>query len=180
MLAQGADILPFMPQPEQEIPVSFVMKFSKINEAQNIAAPAGAERFEDFVQKVFEPEMAASGDTGLLNPSKIYGQSSNTKRMSDINAIMNAINMYQVDTQKLPVGISAVKKTISKDGADICASLVPTYLANFPVDPNINTGRPITDRSVSYFTGYTIQSSGTSVTITAPYAELGETISLTR
>jgi hypothetical protein len=60
---------------------------------------------------------------------------------------------------------------------NLCTALVPTYLANLPMDPS-GTG---TVCSSTYNTGYTIaQSSGDRFTVSAPDAEDSATISVTR
>ncbi len=181
LLAQTIDTLPFFPQPEQDMPVSFVMKFDKINEAQSINAPVGAIQFEQFLQTLVESQMGS--DSAILQPRKVVNESNNTVRKVDVNAILNAIHQYASDNNGvLPLGITSMKKTISKEGADICAALVPTYIAGLPVDPNINTGLPITQQNCSmpYYTGYSVQTSGNKVTVSAQYAEQGEQISVTR
>ncbi len=180
--AQGMDMLPYMPQPDQEIPVSFVMKFGKINEPQKITAPAGAMRFEDFIQKLVESQSSSSG-SGIF--AQQFEQSNNSRRRADISRLLNAIDLYMVDHKgEPPTGLSSTSKSISKDGANLCQALVPQYIGSLPVDPNINTGRPIAqkDCASSYFTGYTIQFDSTKkiIIINAPYAELGESISGSR
>jgi len=60
---------------------------------------------------------------------------------------------------------------------DLCADVVPTYLANLPMDPGSSTG---TACSGSYNTGYTIARANGRFTIAAPSAENGATISVTR
>ncbi len=58
-----------------------------------------------------------------------------------------------------------------------CADLVPTYIAGIPVDPTTAVG---TACSGTYNSGYTISQSSNRYTITAPSAEDGATISVTR
>jgi type IV pilus assembly protein PilA len=60
---------------------------------------------------------------------------------------------------------------------DLCANVVPTFLAALPSDPTTGTG---TTCSGVYNTGYTIASSNGRFTIAAPAAEDGQTISVTR
>jgi prepilin-type N-terminal cleavage/methylation domain-containing protein len=119
-----------------------------------------------------------------INPAKQFSQANNTKRRSDVNAILNAIDQYAADNKgALPSGIpSASAGTVSSGGVNICASLVTKYLAALPVDPLTNNGTPVTDCTSAYDTNYTvIQSSADNrVTVAAPAAELGETITVTR
>ncbi|MEN9328486.1 MAG: hypothetical protein RI947_1294 [Candidatus Parcubacteria bacterium] len=122
-----------------------------------------------------------------INPTKQFQQSNNTKRRSDVNAILNAINQYQADNKgALPGGITATAAVIGDDTAngqvDLCATLVPEYIAALPVDPLTNNGAPVTDCAAAYDTNYTVVqgASDNRISIAAPAAELGETISVTR
>lgn len=62
---------------------------------------------------------------------------------------------------------------------DLCSALVPTYIAALPGDPSGATG---TSCSTTYTTGYKIavNAAGNRYTISAPSAENGATISVTR
>src|SRR5437763_5144136 len=70
-----------------------------------------------------------------INPAKQFSQSNDTKRRSDVNAILNAIDQYAADNAgKLPANISTTVKVIGNQGgagveADICDDLTTTYLA---------------------------------------------------
>lgn len=59
---------------------------------------------------------------------------------------------------------------------NICADVVPTFLAALPMDP----GAAGSSCTGSFDTGYTIASTGGRFTIAAPAAEGGATISVTR
>ncbi len=122
-----------------------------------------------------------------INPAKQFSQPNNTKRSSDVNAILNAINQYMADNKgALPAGIPvepAAAATISTTGANLCATLVTTYLAALPVDPLTNNGAPVTDCTAAYDSNYTIVQSATDnrVTVTAPATEIDPVdISVTR
>ncbi len=182
LLAQSIDTIPFLPQPDQDMPVSLVMKFDKINEAQTIKAPVGAIKFEDFMQDIIESTMSSASDSAIMAPAKMSQESNNIKRRSDINYLLSRISEYKAFHKGLyPPKLSTVKKTISKEGIDICNDIVPDYSSYLPVDPNINTGRQIIDCTSSYFTGYTVQlDANNTVTVAAPYAELGEKIEVSR
>ena len=62
---------------------------------------------------------------------------------------------------------------------DLCSALVPTYMAAIPSDPTGATG---TSCSSTYTSGYKIavNAAGNRYTVTAPSAENGATISVTR
>ena len=123
-----------------------------------------------------------------INPARQFSQANNTKRSSDVNAILNAIGQYAADNKgTLPAGITTSALTIQKSGtpandADICAALVTQYMAALPVDPLTNNGTPITACTANYNTNYTVvrSASDNRITVTAPAAELGQTITVTR
>ena len=123
-----------------------------------------------------------------INPARQFSQANNTKRSSDVNAILNAVGQYAADNKgTLPAGIGTTALPIQKSGtpandADICASLVTQYMAALPVDPLTNNGTPITSCAANYDTGYEISRSATDnrITVSAPDAELSQTITVTR
>jgi type IV pilus assembly protein PilA len=120
-----------------------------------------------------------------INPAKQFAQANNTKRRSDVNAILNAINQYMADNKGvLPTGITTTNQQISNTGANICTALVPVYIAALPVDPQTNGGTPISQTGCAgtYATNYQVVQSATSarITVTAPAVELGDTITVTR
>ncbi len=120
-----------------------------------------------------------------INPAKQFSQANNTKRRSDVNAILNAIDQYAADNKgTLPTGIDGTNRDITDaaNGADICAQLVTKYLAALPVDPQTNNGTAVTDCTANYDANYEVVQSQNDnrVTVTAPAAELGESISVTR
>ena len=118
-----------------------------------------------------------------INPARQFAQTNNTRRQSDVKAILDAVGQYMVDNKgQIPSGITTTAQTISKTGADICAVLVTSYIAALPADPLTNSGTPITACSSTYTTGYTIirEASSGRITVAAPGAELSQTISVTR
>lgn len=125
-----------------------------------------------------------------VNPQQQFREANNTARKADVNAILNAISSYAADNEgQLPAGITSTDKTVtSTAGAtnlDLCSTLVPTYIADLPLDPVTGTESPAgsvcTEASATYDTQYTVRSgSGNRVTVSAPDAELSETINVTR
>jgi prepilin-type N-terminal cleavage/methylation domain-containing protein len=118
-----------------------------------------------------------------INPAKQFAQANNTKRSSDVNAILNGVGQYAADNKGvIPTGITTSAQNIADTGADICAELITTYLAALPVDPLLNNGTPVTNCAAAYNTNYTIvrSASDNRITVTAPAAELGATIAVTR
>jgi type IV pilus assembly protein PilA len=109
-----------------------------------------------------------------INPGKQFRQANDTKRRSDVNALLNAIGQYAADNKgSLPAGIPVVPAAalkISKAGADICALISPTFISALPIDPSL-TGEAITDCTSTYDTHYTVvQDSNARVTVAAPDA----------
>lgn len=129
-----------------------------------------------------------------INPAKQFSQANDTKRRSDVNAILNAVNQYAADNQgSLPAGVptcavppcAGVGYVISNVDVDICSSLVTEYLAALPVDPLTSNGDPVTDCAAlaGYNTNYEIyqSSSDNRLTVTAPASEIASPdISVTR
>lgn len=132
-----------------------------------------------------------------INPARQFSQANNTKRSSDVSAILNAVNQYMADNKgSLPASLSgctaAAPCTLTDDPAitpaiDICTVLVSSYLAALPVDPLTNNGVAVTEAecanaATTYNTNYQIYQSSTNnrVTVLAPAAELSTSISVTR
>ena len=118
-----------------------------------------------------------------INPARQFAQANNTKRRSDVNAVLNAVNQYMADNKgALPVGITGVVQNVANTGANICAALVPQYIAALPRDPLTASGVAVTNCAVAYDTGYTIVQSAANnrITINAPQVEIGDTITVTR
>lgn len=119
-----------------------------------------------------------------INPAKQFSQANNTKRRSDVNAILNAVNQYMADNKgAVPVGITSDPAIVSKAGADLCALLVPQYIAALPVDPLTGSGTPIDSTCPDgYTTNYTISQSASNsrITVAATAAENSEVINVTR
>src|SRR5579859_1810977 len=74
-----------------------------------------------------------------INPARQFSQANNTKRSSDVNAILNAINQYMADNKgQLPGSgiITTALQTIQSTAFNtFCSNLVPQYVAALPVDP---------------------------------------------
>ena len=119
-----------------------------------------------------------------INPARQFALSNNTKRRSDVVAILSAVQQYIVANRGVaPVGLSTSVLTIEKSGGvDLCALLVSTYIAALPVDPLTNSGTSVTDCSSAYNTNYTIVKSAVDsrLTVSAPAVELGASVSATQ
>lgn len=115
-----------------------------------------------------------------INPSKQLAESRNAQRRSDVNTILNAVYQYAVDNNgTIPASITTTQTEICKTGGT-CTSLIDLsvlttdekYLVSMPTDP---TGASTNGA------GYEIKKSANGrVTVVAPDAEQGATISVTR
>lgn len=121
-----------------------------------------------------------------INPARQFSQANNTKRSSDVNAILNAINQYGADNKgnlsALGIGSSAtVIGSSTGQLSALCTLLVTRYIAAMPVDPLTNNGTA-SDCTGSYNTNYTVAQSAADnrITVAAPAAELSAVISVTR
>lgn len=118
-----------------------------------------------------------------INPARQFAQSNDTKRQSDVNAILNAVNQYMVDNSgQVPGAITSTPTEISNAGANLCGDLVPTYIAALPADPtNSSTnGEQITDCAGAYETGYSIFASASGRITVQAVGEVTPDISVTR
>jgi prepilin-type N-terminal cleavage/methylation domain-containing protein len=127
-----------------------------------------------------------------INPARQFAQANNTKRRSDINALLNAVHQYAADHRGvLPAGITNTARNISNTEANICGELITTYMAALPSDPqavnggvNINAGTGADTCSGTYDTEYSIMQSALDnrVTVSTTHIEAPETsyISVTR
>lgn len=130
-----------------------------------------------------------------INPARQFQQANDTKRSSDVNAILNAIGQYSADHKgQLPTGLDAtacpaatpcaITGVVASGNIDLCGPLVTDYIAGMPTDPlSADDGNPVTTCNVTYETGYTVSvgAADDRVTITAPLTEQATTdITVTR
>ena len=124
-----------------------------------------------------------------LNPARQFAQARNTQRSANVNAILNAIGQNMADNRgvftcaagALPATATNMADTSSDaTGYNIGGCLVTTYLPSMPFDPSA-TGAGWTSTS-TYNTGYSVSQDASSnrVTVSAPSAELGVSISVSR
>lgn len=116
-----------------------------------------------------------------INPSRQFAQANNTQRRSDVSAILNAVSQYAADNKgALPPAISSTSTVVSNSGTNICNDLVPVYLAAMPVDPTAGSYTSCATYNTGYNIVKTATTSGSRVTVTAPAAELNQTITVIR
>jgi prepilin-type N-terminal cleavage/methylation domain-containing protein len=123
-----------------------------------------------------------------INPARQFGQANDTKRRSDINAILNAIGQYTASNGgSLPSEVSGLTvntpTTLNDSGtlSTLCAKLVPTYIPALPVDPSLNNQAGISSCAGSWGnTDYQIEiDANNRITVLAPSAYSGP-ITVTR
>ena len=117
-----------------------------------------------------------------VNPAQNLQDADDTKRRSDINAILNAVNQYMVDNNGIaPTEITATPTDLGNPGINICTLIVPTYIAALPQDPASGNGAdiPAATCAGTYSSGYNISAAGNRITVDAPGANTG-TITVTR
>ncbi len=116
-----------------------------------------------------------------INPTKHLPDARNAQRRSDVNTILNAAYQYAIDNNgTLPACIATTSKNVCvggssctgvTDGCDLDV-LTGSYVVNIPTDPS---GATANDTNYDI-----IRDANSRVTVSAPAAEQGATISVTR
>ena len=114
-----------------------------------------------------------------INPAKNISDARNTQRRSDVTQILNAISQGFIDNVVLagvPTCVAEPAGTHIGTGAGLvnATSLVPTYIAGIPLDPQGGTAAD---------TGYSICTTAVAPVrykVLAPSAENGVTIAVER
>jgi len=100
-----------------------------------------------------------------INPTRQFQQARDSQRVSNVNAILNAIGQYIADHKgdsPSAIASTTASEDIGSDGIDICRDLVPTYLPSLPTDPTSgHNGAGLLETeceaSDTYSTGYTLE-----------------------
>lgn len=118
-----------------------------------------------------------------INPARQFAQARNAQRWSNVNALLNSVHQNAADNKgKWSCANGDIPTSTKKMGSasgdfDILPCIVPTYISTIVYDPS--DGSYINDNN--YDTGYNIVATSTGrVIISAPSAELNETITVTR
>lgn len=123
----------------------------------------------------------------VANPAAQLATSRNSERTLELQAVMNAIRQNIADQSNEqfscaagPVPTTTTNMASASGSYNIAPCLVPTYgLFTLPVDPSASSAHwtSISD----YDTGYAIMMNASgSITLSAPNAELQQTVSITR
>ncbi|MEK7648616.1 MAG: type II secretion system protein [Patescibacteria group bacterium] len=117
-----------------------------------------------------------------INPAKQLADTRNAQRRSDVSALLNAVYQYTIDNSgTLPATISTASTEICKIGAANCTGLIDfavltanqKYLTALPKDPNGTCNA----NGICY---KIMKSDDGRITVSAPNAEQGATISATK
>jgi prepilin-type N-terminal cleavage/methylation domain-containing protein len=119
-----------------------------------------------------------------LNPNQHFQGARNAQRSSNVSEILNAIYEYQAQNNgNLPPSVNGtitgsvpLGKGILGSPIDLCADLVPAYIADMPMDPSAAapTGgpTPCDSGTTAYDSGYLIsKTTGGRFTVSAPATE---------
>lgn len=122
-----------------------------------------------------------------LNPNKQLGDTRNAQRKADVNTLLNGVYQYVIDNNgtlpTMPTGscaLVAANEICKAAATGTCATGVDLtvlttnqkYLASMPVDPTVSTANG---------SGYYIaKSTNGRITVCAPSAEQGASITVTR
>lgn len=119
-----------------------------------------------------------------INPKRQLAQTRNTQRSVDVSTILDATYQYMLDNNgDVPSDVTTTDTEICATGAASCTGLVDmsvltnneTFLTSLPQDPRCSSV------CAANGTGYNIvKTANDRVTVSAPYAELSATISVTR
>jgi prepilin-type N-terminal cleavage/methylation domain-containing protein len=120
-----------------------------------------------------------------LNPGRQFANGRNTTRLAHLNTIMNAVSSNMAEnngTFTCAAGALPAAATDMANGAgnyDIAPCIVTEYISAMPYDPSGSGAHWTTE--LDYDSGYDIsQDADGRVTLAAPSAEIGATISMTR
>lgn len=118
-----------------------------------------------------------------VNPLRQFAQARNAKRVSDVNAVLNAISNRIADNNGQFAGGTCTSdilqlsqsEVISSTGGtgtvDIRPCLVPNYIPEMPTDPTVGSNTCTTDDCTgnAYETGYTVSvTNAHRITVCAP------------
>ncbi len=121
-----------------------------------------------------------------FNPAQQLSQARNSQRSLHLNAIINGVKQNIADNRGIfscaagDIPTTVKKMAIGAGNYNIASCISPIYIGGLPYDPLDAAAHFISN--ADYDTGYTIIKAGSTglITVSAPSAELGVTISVTR
>ena len=121
-----------------------------------------------------------------INPARQFSQANNSQRASNVNAILNGIGQFIADNRGDTPTLPAAGDPAEEIGATLCGELVPDYLPSLPTDPASDSdGAGVAEADcvalAANDVGYEVEVDADGrITVSAPDAELGDTIEVTR
>lgn len=123
---------------------------------------------------------------GFVNPHARFAKARNDERRADLNLLLISINENIFDNKGMfscgagPLPSSSTAMTSEPGGYDVAPCLFPKHLPVVPYDPR--EASAFYTSTSSYNLGYTIRQDAFTgrVTLEAPFAEVGESITVTR
>ncbi len=122
----------------------------------------------------------------ILDPVKRLAKGRNNERRSHLQLILGAVGQNTFDNKGTfscssgAIPTSTMRMATSTGNYNIGPCLVPTYLNALPFDPSTSGAKYVNENN--YDTAYDILRNATTgrVTVSAPAAELGESVTVTR
>jgi type IV pilus assembly protein PilA len=108
-----------------------------------------------------------------INPAKQLADARNVSRASGVNTVLNAISQYALDNAAYPACLNdtgAVTATAVDSCGTLTTDLASDYISAIPTDPSDS----------SHYQVSKLAGANGRVTVSAPNAENGETISVSR
>ncbi|OGG42073.1 hypothetical protein A3A21_03540 [Candidatus Jorgensenbacteria bacterium RIFCSPLOWO2_01_FULL_45_25b] len=123
----------------------------------------------------------------IVSPAKRFADARNQKRLSDVNAVLNAVSQNIGDYKGTffcpsgPIPIATSTRMASGAGSyNIFPCIYPAYIQQIPFDPQVIGAHftSISDYDLGYF--IVLNTANNRVTVSAPFAEDGANIFATR
>lgn len=160
-------------------------QFDAIVELLDRAAKMGSKALTDEALQQMDTamkqaEQQSDSPGGFMNPAKELSDARNAQRRADVNTILNAVYQYAIDNNgSLPEGITSTPTEVcaAQDSAE-CSDLMDlhvlleSYLVSIPRDPQNESGP-----GSGYFI---VKDENSRITVSAPGAENGMEITVTR
>lgn len=117
----------------------------------------------------------------FLRPVSYAGQDIDAQRRLGLAILAQALGEYKAENGTWPPGIPDKDAAIATEegGVDLCKILVPVYLHDLPLDPELGfqytgddsdpelVGTLCNDSGVKYRSGYAVRQSGGTITLSA-------------
>lgn len=107
-----------------------------------------------------------------VNPLRQFQSARDSQRRSDLYAVTNAVYQYAVENNgNIPSSITSTPTDIGTAGLNLATDLVPTYIADIPVDPLNGSAATTT---------YVLFTTGSGRIVASATGELVTTITVSR